>query len=173
MRNITRPHRSARHAHSEDLRVHSGAVLRPSLFATLVEKAPEGIAIADPGGTILYANPACQRLLGYGSELLGMNGQELIAIEDRSSVTDQLASLNEAGEAHVQMRLQRKDGSIFPGVISIFVETTSDGPSQVIGIVRDISEQQRLKHELDMANTTLNRLSDTIISTQGTYGSKA
>jgi PAS domain S-box-containing protein len=56
------------------------AAVSSSALLELIEDSTEGMILADQTGLILYANPACERLLGRRpSELRGTNGFDMLA----------------------------------------------------------------------------------------------
>jgi rsbT co-antagonist protein RsbR len=116
-------------------------------FKAMVENAPDAIGIADLNGVYRYTNPAYQAMLGYDHDLVGMNGFGFIAAEDLPQVTAALANLSEQCVGHFQARYQRKDGSTFPASATVFLQEAPNGAQQLIGFVRDISEQQRAEQE--------------------------
>jgi rsbT co-antagonist protein RsbR len=118
-----------------------------SIFKTLVENAPDAIGVAETTGTILYANPAYRAMFGGGKDVTGMSGFDFIVEEDRTMVSAVLARLPSERIGHVTARARRAGGGTFPVAISIFLQETPDGAQQVIGFLRDLTEQQRTETE--------------------------
>ncbi len=136
-------------------------------FKALVENAPDGISVSDIRGTILYANPAYQSLTGYGPAMIGMNGLDLVATEDRERVVKILEALPAQRVVSVQIPLRRLDDTQVPVDIKSFVLETDDGQLQIIGFIRDISEQQRQEEELRLFKLIVEHASDGIGYTDG------
>lgn len=136
-------------------------------FKALVENAPDGISVSDIRGTILYANPAYQSLTGYGPAMIGMNGLDLVATEDRERTTKILEALPVQRVVSVQIPLRRLDDTQVPVDIKSFVLETDDGQLQIIGFIRDISEQQRQEEELRLFKLIVEHASDGIDYTDG------
>ncbi|MDT7569958.1 MAG: hypothetical protein QOE05_132 [Actinomycetota bacterium] len=111
----------------------------------------EAVIAAEPDGTIVYANPAAERLLGWRiHELIGQNGLELLPTEGASKRAKQvhgwlLAGRPQAGE----MRLTRRDGSQFPaGITGTPILDAKGEISAFVGVIRDDTERHRLQQEL-------------------------
>lgn len=136
-------------------------------FKALVENAPDGIGVSDIRGTILYANPAYQSLTGYGPAMIGMNGLDLVATEDRERVVKILEALPVQRVVSVQIPLRRLDDTQVLVDIKSFVLETDDGQLQIIGFIRDISEQQRQEEELRLFKLIVEHASDGIDYTDG------
>src|SRR6185437_5122847 len=65
----------------------------------IVHYASVGIFQTSPDGTVLLANPALARILGYGSpeELVGVNAAETVYVDisERSAVIERIGALPE------------------------------------------------------------------------------
>lgn len=72
------------------------------MMARLVERSAVGMAVCDMAGTVVYANPACQRMLGYSADA-AFSLSDLVHGEDHS-----------AGEQHV-LRLMRGESDEYRG----------------------------------------------------------
>ncbi len=64
--------REMREAQARRLKINAEQALRTSQerFLRLVQAMPVGLIIAEPGGTVRYANTTIERLLGYGEQEL-------------------------------------------------------------------------------------------------------
>ena len=120
------------------------------LYRTMVQQTAESIFLVDPGtGTILEANPAFQKLLGYTSgELSGMALRDTMADGDRESVAQHIrltleSRVHSAGE----YRHRRKDGSTInvEGSMSMI----SYGGGEALCFVEyDVSDRKRAEEQL-------------------------
>ncbi len=115
-------------------------------FKAMVENTPDAVGVADSNGVFLYTNPAYRAMVQSDGDMVGTSGLDFIAAEDRAAVIAALANLPEQRVGTVQARYRRNDGSTFPASATIFLQDTPSG-AQVIGFVRDISEQQRAEEE--------------------------
>jgi len=119
-------------------------------FDQLAEGSPDPIFI-HRHNSILYANPAAARVLGYSdpSELLGLRVLDQIHPDDHLAELERAKALlrGELGLGHLTDRIRRKDGSyaiceLNSGLIHIL------GKRAILAIVRDISEETALKSKM-------------------------
>lgn len=83
-------------------------------FKTLVEESNDAILVVDRTGTILYATPATEHILGKPPDvLLGTDGFEPIHPDDVTAVGEELRLLLEdpAYRARVEFRYEHADGT--------------------------------------------------------------
>src|SRR5215831_236139 len=116
----------------------------------LFESLHEGILFSLPSGEILDANPALVRMLGYENkpELMSRNLKNVYAspaqregiiaeIESKGSVKDQ------------SIILLRKDGSSIHCIFSgLALRDPSGAVSRIQGMLRDVTDQREIEHEL-------------------------
>jgi PAS domain S-box-containing protein len=116
----------------------------------LINSAKDGIISMNKAGTIVLFNRAAEQMFGYAaSEMLGRSPGVLIpphyrqAYEEGWNLYLRLRAAKIAGKAAL-FRGQRKDGTLFPLELSLFVSGTAN---TMIGtaIVRDLSERQSKK----------------------------
>lgn len=114
---------------------------------SLVDRAPDGIVVADVDGRHTFVNEAACRLLGYSrDELIGRPIADMIPAED---VERLLASREQMlrGESHVaEWRARRKDGTWLP--VEVHANILPDGQWQAF--MRDISERKAHEAERDL-----------------------
>ncbi len=137
-----------------------GSTDAAELYRVLAETAPDPILTIDASSTILSANPATERVLGYEPEELV--GQPLaILMPERFRVR------HEAGMAHylatgkrripwsgVRVAILAKSGAEVPVAIS-FGEFASQGQRMFSGFLRDVSKQVAAEEALLEANARL------------------
>ncbi len=118
----------------------------------IVDHALDGIVVIDDHGVITDINPAAQRLFGYSpKELIGHNVGMLMPESYRSEHDAKLENYRVTGEQKIigitrEVSGQRKDGSVFPVELSVS-EVLRGGRRLFTGIVRDISERNRMEGE--------------------------
>lgn len=132
------------------------------LFKTLVESAPDGIAVADTHATILYANPAYQQMTGYNETLVGMNAFDCIANEEHTQIQELLQVLREQRVAQARATYRRADGSTFPVDASVFLMQDEIGQTRSISFIRDITERKQQEEELRTFKTLVEHAPDAI-----------
>jgi len=122
-------------------------------FRNLLEAAPDGILEVDQQGNITLLNQAAEKMFGFSrDELLGLKVEKLVP----DSVRPQHQSHRDKYTSHpqvrpmgsgLQLKAQRKDGSLFPVEISLSPNMV-DGEFHVIALIRDISERKQAEDHL-------------------------
>ena len=132
-----------------------GKALRDSerKFRNFFEHAGEGIFLSDDSSTIIEANPAAARLLGYTdvSEIIGLNARHLIHPDDlkQAALITVVDMARRGGVANLERRYRRADGSYMP--VSVTISQIRDTNLQHI-IFRDITRQKQAEAALLQAN---------------------
>ncbi len=118
-------------------------------FRGIFEQAGTGIALIDPDGRIMEANPAFVRMFGYDEdELYGMRSYDLIYPPDRE----------EAGSLHQETALMKglrrekryltKDGRIVWGRLTTSLLHDSGEGGLVIAMLEDITDWREMQNAL-------------------------
>lgn len=131
-------------------------------FTELFETLQEGIYIATPEGSILDANPALVRMLGYDSkeELLKRQVPEILVDPAERKALKEQAELSPMIQGR-EITLLRKDGSSIVCLNS--AAAVRDGTGQVVryqGAVMDITERREMEHRLHQQQEFARRLVD-------------
>ena len=120
---------------------------REEHYRSLIENSLDLISILNVDGTIRYASPSHERVLGYSlDELVGQNALAFVHPDDLSRVRDALVRVD--NPATLEFHFRHKDGSWH--VIESFGRNLSHLPG-VSGVVvnsRDITERRRLEEQL-------------------------
>ncbi|MBM4430030.1 MAG: PAS domain S-box protein, partial [Chloroflexi bacterium] len=115
----------------------------------IVKGVAEGLLIEDERGTITFANPALENLLGYGAgELVGCHWQQIVPAEDWASVQIQTDRRPAALGGQYESRLLRKDGQpvwVWVSARPLFRERTYAG---VLSAFTDISTLKETEQSL-------------------------
>ena len=135
-------------------RSESEAREQHALFRSIFDGVPEGIALVDKERRIVMVNPALTRIFGYqAAELIGASTVKLYACP--TDWEEQAIISEKAHRARLQpriIRFRRENGETFPGeVISADYRDVGGGLRGYIGIIRDVSEEQRREEELRQA----------------------
>jgi PAS domain S-box-containing protein len=87
-------------------------------YAALLEQALDAIYLTTRAGEIVEANPAALDLFGYRrSEFVGLDARAIMPrVEDVRRFQRQMAE--HGAVARLEAELRRRDGSVFPGVVS-------------------------------------------------------
>lgn len=121
-----------------------------SRYRNLFENASYGMYLAKTDGTLIDANPALVRMLGYSSklELLARNLQRDI-YEDREAREAILRSIDSAGRLAGEANWRRKDGKIIAVRINGGAIRREDGEfSHFEVMVEDVTERRNLEEQL-------------------------
>jgi PAS domain S-box-containing protein len=111
----------------------------------------EAVVAAHLDGTIIYANPAAERLLGWrAEELIGQDGLQLLPSPEASARARQVHARLLAGQRQTgEMRLSHRDGTEFPAHIT--GSPIKDGRGELVAcvaVIRDHSARHRLEQEV-------------------------
>jgi anti-anti-sigma factor len=118
------------------------------IFQTLVENAPDGIALVNMNEHITYANTALKEMTGHGEALVGAHYRKLQGRVDEELVRKINQELEVSGIWQGTTTQVRADGTPYPVQSSVFLMHDDAGQPLVSGaIIRDISEQQRQEEE--------------------------
>ncbi|MEW6543393.1 MAG: PAS domain S-box protein [Nitrospirota bacterium] len=131
------------------------AALRESeaRFRSIIESTPDGVIVSDQQGTILLCNGSVESIFGYGrGELTGLPLTCLMPERFREPHLRGLERLVSTGESSligktVVMTGLRKDGGEFP--LELELSSWQAGTRRYVSaIIRDITERQRVEHQL-------------------------
>ncbi len=121
--------------------------------ATVFEHTREGVIITDLAANILSINRAYTAITGYAeAEVLGKNPRLLQSgRQERGFYQELWAQLLASGHWQGEIWNRRKNGDIYPQLLSISVVYDSQGqPSHYVGVMTDISQlkqsEAQLKH---------------------------
>ncbi|HEX7286441.1 MAG TPA: PAS domain S-box protein [Candidatus Angelobacter sp.] len=140
----------AQKAHKRSREVQAGSAMMQELF----DVAPDGLVMVDRQGTILRVNDHAAAIFGYArNELLGASIEELVPLTlgdlQQRHRADYHASpsARPMGQA-LELKARRKDGSEFPGEITLTPLQTPGSEPVVVAVVRDISERRKAQEAL-------------------------
>jgi len=122
-------------------------------LSTLLANTSIGVALVDESKRILRANAAMERFLGYGpGELVGVSLREVSHPDDYAADASSFEQVGAGSLTAYQMekRYLRRDGTIVVGrLIAALLRELDDGSRCLLGMVEDITEQRRVKEQLD------------------------
>lgn len=127
-----------------------------SMTRAIVETAVDAIVSIDRHGTMVLFNPAAERIFGYRAEdVLGGNLGMLLPPEHRAAFEGSIERYCRTGRGkvvggHRELTGLKADGSIFPVELSV-TEMHFEGERMFLGILRDITERQKMQDELRRA----------------------
>ena len=124
-----------------------------SRLKEIVRLAPIGIGIVDREGRASLTNDALSGMLGYTPEEFAELSFEVFThpddIERNNELFDQLMA-GERETFELDKRFIHKEGHVVWGRLLVSLLREGDGePSQAIGLLQDITEEKRLRDELE------------------------
>jgi PAS domain S-box-containing protein len=129
----------------------------------LYQNTAVGIALADREGRIVNANPALQRMLGYGeADIVGVSFIDITEESQRAMTKRNVNGLFDGviDNYHVQKRYEKRDGGYLWANVSVSLIPAVDrhGPRLAV-IVEDISSRKLAEHALAATQAELARVS--------------
>ncbi len=121
------------------------------IFRDVIDTAQEGIMVTDAGQRIIIVNPAFEELTGYAAqEVIGRTPSILgSGRQDAEFYKRMWSSLGEEKRWRGEVWNRRKDGSVYPELLSISaIENEVDGVTHYVGIFTDITQQKASEHHL-------------------------
>ncbi|MEM9381199.1 MAG: two-component regulator propeller domain-containing protein [Planctomycetota bacterium] len=163
--------RSAVLSHEIERREGSERRLRESEanYLSMLESAQDGIVMVESDGTIAFANPAMARIFGYPRDGIVGRSASWLGFPDVTSpgsapVDDDSGTLDvRALQATWTTRtsvVERADGTPVDVLLSVAAEEHR-GVTRLVGIVRDISEEQRAQRAIETLRRKLARAEET------------
>lgn len=129
------------------------------LWRAVYEHSAAGIALTEPDGRILTANPAFQKMLGYtAKDLQNCFLAQITPEDDREITRSRIAQLiaGKVDEYYVQRRYEHRDGSIIWANVGVSLIPGSEGGApMLLQVVEDITERKRAEQALADAQNEL------------------
>jgi rsbT co-antagonist protein RsbR len=141
------------------------------MYQTIVENAPDGIAIADLDGVMQYCNRAISSMAGY-DDLTGHSFYDLYADADIMTLQQYTTELLKRGSTQARLNWQHATGSIVPVNATMFTIRDARGnPYLTACIARDISREEAAEAEraalqqqvIEAQQATLRELSNPLL----------
>ena len=128
-------------------------------FRALIENSSDFMTIVDARGTITYASPNVERILGYEpSEVLGRDIREFLRPDDLTVALTKLApaaSAVGASNNSAELRYRHKNGNWL--LLETIAKNALDDPliGGIIINARDITSRQQILQEMQFKNAVL------------------
>jgi PAS domain S-box-containing protein len=124
------------------------------LLTTAIEQSAESVVITNTTGTILYVNPAFERITGYSrAEAIGQNPRILQSGEHTQTFYEALWMTITSGEVwHGRLKNKRKDGTFYIEDASI-TPVRGEGGEIVnyVAVKRDVTHELQLEEQYHQA----------------------
>jgi PAS domain S-box-containing protein len=122
---------------------------RERRFRALIEHSSDGVILVDRDGSITYASPSAERVLGYGAaELVGQNAFDLVGPRDRQLLMKQHADLVQQPGVVLaaETAVRRKDGE-WRWIESTRTSMVDEpGVQAVVANFRDVTERKQAEY---------------------------
>jgi PAS domain S-box-containing protein len=135
---------------AERERVEAQLREREEQYRAIFESTLDGLVINDPAtGQIVEANPAACRMHGYSyEEFMGLHPTAFIHPDYHAAFATFLETARAGGQFQVRAVDVRKDGTPFHVDVR-GAAFTYRGKPHVLGVIRDVTEQQQSRQELE------------------------
>jgi len=126
-------------------------------FRSLLEAAPDAMAVVNGEGEIVLVNAQVEKVFGYRRQALLGKAIDIL-VPDRFQWGHQAGFLHkdQTSDKGVEICGVRKDGSEFPVEISLSPLDTQEG-ALVIATIRDVTERKKADQEIRDLNASLER----------------
>lgn len=134
-----------------------------ALFGVL-GAAVDGVVVIDHLGKVEAFNHAAERQFGYrANELLGRNISLLMTEDDRRAHDGYLSRYLATRVPHIigkarEVTARRKDGSVFPALLSVGVVAGAD-PPRFVGFLQDLTHRRRAEEDSRQLQKRLSHVS--------------
>ena len=128
-------------------------------YRTLVERATDGIFIADKDGRFVVVNSSGCTMSQYPlEEILQMSIYDLVDKEELNENPFHFSEMSSERGAIVQRKMKRKDGSL----VDIEVNAKSLSDNRFLAFIRDITERKKAEEEIIRAKKQFQNLVENI-----------
>ncbi|MFL5574477.1 MAG: PAS domain S-box protein [Gemmatimonadaceae bacterium] len=122
---------------------------RERRFRALIERSSDAVLLYTPDGTIVYASPAVERILGYTpEELIGRHGHDLVHPDHRQdSMERREALVQRPYEAYSSETLVRRKDGAWRWLESTVTNLVHEpGVQAVVANFRDVTERKQAEY---------------------------
>lgn len=142
----------------EDITQHQEQRQQLQLQAAIIERMGEGVMLVARDGTILFANPALEKLYGYQrGELVGRDARTL-SFRSSAAFEGLLRTVfdgtNEGRTSVIDLEGRRRDGSMCP-IQGFFSSMTLGTVRCVVAVITDVTERKQLEREVMQVATRI------------------
>lgn len=123
-----------------------------SILSQSVESSLSSVALADPGGILLYVNPACVNMFGY-TRKEEMIGKDALDFWESKELAQEVINTLMAGKKWIaEMKAQKKDGTLIDVFVLANIISDSRGkPICMHATLQDITDRKQYEANLEAA----------------------
>jgi PAS domain S-box-containing protein len=121
---------------------------------SLFENALDVVAVLEPAGTVRFASPSVERVLGYRPPaFVGRDLLDLFHPDDRqrSAAAFREAAAPPCSPSRLEVRIQRPDGGWLWMEIVLQLRELAPGDAALVASLRDVTERRALQERLHQA----------------------
>ncbi|MBU0994426.1 MAG: SpoIIE family protein phosphatase [Proteobacteria bacterium] len=122
------------------------------MLENAVKQSVDGIAVIDFDGTLKYGNKAWADMHGYGHGIDELIGQPISMFYTEEEFEDGLYPILESIDKDIAVKKElfhkRKDGSVFPSIITLNLLKEEKESFSIVAIARDITEQKDAERQI-------------------------
>ncbi|QKE64099.1 PAS domain-containing protein [Aquipseudomonas campi] len=150
-------------------------MINAKLLQLVIDASNDGIVVAEQEGDdniLIYANPAFERLSGYGSDDILYQDCRFLQGSDRDQPGLQVIreAIRSQKPCRQIIRNYRRDGSAFWNELSITpVFNEGDQLTYYIGIQKDVSEEVEAKERVRELEAEVSRLKDELAALKASH----
>ncbi|RDI71199.1 PAS domain S-box protein [Halopelagius longus] len=130
---------------------------RLSKYEAIVETVDDGIYVKDDDGVFTMVNDAYADLTGYDrGELVGAHASLVVDEDtiDRAKARKEAAADEDEADLTMEATILTADGDRIPAEAT-FATIETDGRTEQIGVVRDVSDRKEYRRQLEESNERL------------------
>lgn len=135
-------------------------------FRNIFENSMDGIMLTRIDGSILRANSAACRILGWSEKELNEIGRDGIVDQQDSRLREGLETRLAEGRVTAEVTFRRKDGELFPAQVSSGVFEDENGDVFSAVVFRDITSQRKdkelLRTQLSQTKALIDNIPDLV-----------
>ena len=145
-------------------RLYASARENEERYRDLVATLAEGVAIVDLDETVVFANPAAEKLFGVApGALAGRNLSEFTSPEEYARAVQETVKRRRGESSTYQTAIRRPDGEVRQIELIATPRRGADGTVLgTLGVIRDVTELRRLQGRLEQERKLLLALIDSL-----------
>ncbi|MCL5292609.1 MAG: PAS domain S-box protein [Actinobacteria bacterium] len=137
---------------------------RLRLFSEAVQEAADGVQIVDLDGRVIYSNRAVEEIYGFSPEEFEGKHVNEMNVDPELAGKVIIPSIVKTGRWNGELMVKHKDGRAFPIWLSASMVKDSKGvPIAMVGIIKDVTEHNRIEEELRFKSLLLESATDAVV----------